>query len=131
MATQRRWTRSSAAAARATPSRRSSTPTGPVRPAGHGRERHPRVLLGSPVLIAPLHPPVPLARSLTTIDFVSGGRLLPGFGFGWSPEGYQAAGLDFSRRGARMDELLDALEPLRTEDPAQYKGVQLSIPLHN
>ncbi|MFF0478514.1 TIGR03619 family F420-dependent LLM class oxidoreductase [Streptomyces sp. NPDC004284] len=90
-----------------------------------------RVLLGSHVLVAPLYPPVQLARSLTTIDLISGGRLLPGFGIGWSPEEYQAAGLDFTRRGTRMDELLDALEVLWTEDPARYEGAQLSIPAHH
>ena len=86
------------------------------------------MLLGSHVLIAPLYPPVQLARALTTIDLVSGGRLLPGFGIGWSPEEYRAAGVEFTRRGARMDELLDALEAIWTEDPAQYQGAQLSVP---
>ncbi|WTR52903.1 LLM class flavin-dependent oxidoreductase [Streptomyces sp. NBC_00134] len=56
------------------------------------------------------------------MDLVSGGRTLPGCGIGWSPEEYLAAGLDFGRRGARMDELLDALDALSTEDPAQHKG---------
>ena len=69
-----------------------------------------RVLLGTHVLIAPLYPPMQLARALTSIDLVSEGRLLPGFGIGWSPEEYEAAGTDFTRRGARMNELLDALE---------------------
>ncbi|MCN9244412.1 TIGR03619 family F420-dependent LLM class oxidoreductase [Streptomyces sp. RY43-2] len=90
-----------------------------------------RVLLGSHVLVAPLYPPVQLARSLTTIDLISGGRLLPGFGIGWSPEEYQAAGLDFTRRGARMDELLDALHAIWTTDPAQYEGDQISVPEHH
>ncbi|WP_181786382.1 TIGR03619 family F420-dependent LLM class oxidoreductase [Streptomyces phytophilus] len=90
-----------------------------------------QVLLGSHVLIAPLYPPVQLARSLTTIDLISEGRLLPGFGIGWSPEEYQAAGLNFSRRGARMDELLDALDVIWTTDPAQYEGDQLSVPEHH
>ncbi|MFJ2214725.1 TIGR03619 family F420-dependent LLM class oxidoreductase [Streptomyces sp. NPDC101062] len=90
-----------------------------------------RVLLGSHVLIGPLYPPVQLARSLTTIDLISGGRLLPGFGIGWSPEEYQAAGVDFTRRGARMDELLDALDAIWTTDPAQYEGAQLSVPEHH
>ncbi|MFG2357476.1 TIGR03619 family F420-dependent LLM class oxidoreductase [Streptomyces sp. NPDC048521] len=90
-----------------------------------------RVLLGSHVLIAPLYPPVQLARALTTIDLVSGGRLLPGFGIGWSPEEYQAAGVDFTRRGARMEELLDALEAIWTTDPAAYEGTSLSIPAHH
>ncbi|MFG2887321.1 TIGR03619 family F420-dependent LLM class oxidoreductase [Streptomyces sp. NPDC048297] len=89
------------------------------------------VLLGSHVIVAPLYPPVQLARSLTTIDLISGGRLLPGFGIGWSPEEFEAAGVDFTRRGARMDELLDALEAIWTTDPAAYQGDQLSIPLHH
>ncbi|MFD0061119.1 LLM class flavin-dependent oxidoreductase [Streptomyces sp. NPDC056690] len=87
--------------------------------------------MGTHVLIAPLYPPVRSARSMTTIDLVSGGRLCPGFGIGWSPEEYQAAGLDFGRRGARMDELLYALEALWTEDPAQHKGVRLPAPLRH
>ncbi|MEU5704193.1 TIGR03619 family F420-dependent LLM class oxidoreductase [Streptomyces aurantiacus] len=90
-----------------------------------------RVLLGTHVLVAPLYPPVQLARSLTTIDLISGGRLLPGFGIGWSPEEYQAAGLDFTRRGARMEELLDALHAIWTNDPARYEGAQISVPEHH
>ncbi|MGW4596226.1 TIGR03619 family F420-dependent LLM class oxidoreductase [Streptomyces sp. NPDC004457] len=90
-----------------------------------------RVLLGSHVLIAPLYPPVQLARALTTIDLISGGRLLAGFGIGWSPEEYEAAGRDFRRRGALLDELLDALEAVWTDDPAEYSGALLSVPRHH
>ncbi|MFF4692575.1 TIGR03619 family F420-dependent LLM class oxidoreductase [Streptomyces sp. NPDC001307] len=90
-----------------------------------------RVLLGSHVLIAPLYPPVQLARALTTIDLISGGRLLAGFGIGWSPEEYEAAGRNFSRRGALLDELLDALQAIWTEDPAGYSGSLLSVPRHH
>nr|WP_223188061.1 TIGR03619 family F420-dependent LLM class oxidoreductase [Streptomyces sp. CBMA29] len=90
-----------------------------------------RVLLGSHVLVAPLYPPVQLARSLTTVDLISGGRLLAGFGVGWSPEEYEAAGLDFSTRGARMDELLDALEAIWTKDPAEYSGQHVTVPPHH
>ena len=89
------------------------------------------VLLGTHVLIAPLYPPVQLARSLTTIDLISGGRLLPGFGVGWSPKEYEAAGLEFATRGARMNELLDALQAIWTTDPAQYQGDLLSVPSHH
>jgi probable F420-dependent oxidoreductase len=90
-----------------------------------------RVLLGSHVIVAPLYAPVQLARSLTTLDLVSGGRLLPGFGVGWSPEEYEAAGLDFTRRGARMEETLDALDAIWTTDPAEYHGALLSVPQHH
>jgi probable F420-dependent oxidoreductase len=88
-----------------------------------------RVLLGSHVLIAPLYPPTQLARSLTTIDLISGGRLIPGFGVGWSPEEYEGANLDFAKRGARMNELMDALEVLWADNPAEYHGEHIELPL--
>ncbi|MFF0465335.1 TIGR03619 family F420-dependent LLM class oxidoreductase [Streptomyces mexicanus] len=90
-----------------------------------------RVQLGSHVLIAPLYPAVQLARALITIDLISHGRLLPGFGIGWSPEEYEAAGQDFARRSALLDEVLDALRTVWTEDPAEYSGALLSVPRHH
>ena len=46
--------------------------------------------LGSSVFVAPWYPPAQLGRQLPSIDVISGGRLLPGFGIGWSPEEYRA-----------------------------------------
>lgn len=89
-----------------------------------------RVRLGTDVLIAPLYPPALLARSLTSIDVVSGGRLLVGLGIGWSPEEYAAAGVPFDRRGARLEETLDALQAIWTSDPAGYRGRYVSVPEH-
>jgi probable F420-dependent oxidoreductase len=84
--------------------------------------------LGSSVFVAPWYPPVQLARQLTSIDVISGGRLLPGFGIGWSPDEYQAAGAPFVRRGAQLDELLDVLDALWTANPVQHEGTRWSIP---
>lgn len=53
---------------------------------------------------------------------------MPGFGIGWSPEEYQAAGAPFRRRGAQLDELLDALEQLWTTNPVAHQGERWSIP---
>ncbi|HEX2400757.1 MAG TPA: LLM class flavin-dependent oxidoreductase, partial [Mycobacterium sp.] len=78
--------------------------------------------LGSSVFVAPWYPPAQLARQLTSIDVISGGRLLPGFGIGWSPEEYQAAGAPFRRRGAQLDELLDTLHALWTANPVRHDG---------
>ncbi|WP_459959504.1 TIGR03619 family F420-dependent LLM class oxidoreductase [Nocardia sp. IFM 10818] len=89
-----------------------------------------RVRLGTNVLIAPLHRPAVLARALTTLDVVSSGRLVPGFGIGWSPEEYEAAGVPFTHRGARLDETLDALEAIWTTDPASYQGRFVTVPEH-
>ncbi|MDV3133189.1 TIGR03619 family F420-dependent LLM class oxidoreductase [Mycobacterium sp. 29Ha] len=87
-----------------------------------------RARLGASVFVAPWYPPVQLARQLTSLDVVSGGRLIPGFGIGWSPEEYQAAGAPFRRRGAQLDELLDALEQLWTTSPVARQGERWSIP---
>ena len=87
-----------------------------------------RARLGASVFVAPWYPPVQLARQLTSLDVVSGGRLVPGFGIGWSPEEYQAAGAPFRRRGAQLDELLDALEQLWTTSPVAHQGERWSIP---
>lgn len=85
-------------------------------------------LLGSSVLVAPWYPPVQLARQLTSIDVLSGGRLIAGLGIGWSPEEYRAAGAPMSGRGAQLDEVLDVLQALWTSAPVQYNGSRWSIP---
>jgi probable F420-dependent oxidoreductase len=90
-----------------------------------------RVQLGTHVLVATWYPPVVLARALTTIDVVSNGRLLPGLGVGWSPEEYEAVGLEFRQRGKRLDETLDALEAIWTTDPAEYRGTLVTVPRHH
>ena len=83
--------------------------------------------LGSSVFVGPWYPPVQLARQLTSIDVISGGRLLTGFGIGWSPEEYQAAGAPFRRRGAQLDELLDALDALWTASPVRHEGERWTV----
>ena len=85
-------------------------------------------MLGSNVLNLPWYAPAVVARSLTTIDVVSGGRLIPGFGIGWSPDEYQAAGIPWRGRGARLEESLDALEALWGPSPAEYEGDLLTVP---
>jgi probable F420-dependent oxidoreductase len=84
--------------------------------------------LGCNVLNLPWYAPAVLARTLTTIDIVSNGRLIPGFGIGWSPEEYRAAGIPWAGRGARLDESLDALEAIWAGSPAEYHGNLLELP---
>lgn len=69
-----------------------------------------RVRLGTSVLGVPFYPAAVLARTLASIDFLSGGRLIPGLGIGWAPEEYTAAGVPEKERGARLDEALDVLD---------------------
>jgi probable F420-dependent oxidoreductase len=85
-------------------------------------------LLGTSVLNAPYYSPAVLARSLTTIDVLSGGRLIPGFGTGWSPDEFAAIGVAMNERGALLDECLDVLEASWNQDTVAYQGRHFSIP---
>ncbi|WP_343075763.1 TIGR03619 family F420-dependent LLM class oxidoreductase [Streptomyces roseirectus] len=88
-----------------------------------------RALLGTNTLIVPWYPPLLLARSLTGIDVVSRGRLVAGFGTGWSPDEYEGVGVPWKERGARLDECLDVLESVWTSDPvARHDGPHTSFP---
>ncbi|MCA1217625.1 TIGR03619 family F420-dependent LLM class oxidoreductase [Streptomyces sp. 8L] len=86
------------------------------------------VRLGSSGINAPWYPPALLARALASIDVASGGRLVAGFGSGWSPEEYEAAGVPFEGRGARLDELLDVLVAWWTTNPVRHQGPLFTIP---
>jgi alkanesulfonate monooxygenase SsuD/methylene tetrahydromethanopterin reductase-like flavin-dependent oxidoreductase (luciferase family) len=67
-----------------------------------------RARLGTSVLVAPLHGPFQLARTLGTLDAASGGRVVVGLGTGWSHDEYAAAGVaPFEERGRVLDEVLD------------------------
>ncbi len=87
-----------------------------------------RITVGTSVLNLPWYNPLLLARSLTAIDVVSKGRLKVGFGMGWSPDEYAAAGADWHRRGKVADENLEALLAIWTTDPVSYESPDFTIP---
>lgn len=84
--------------------------------------------LGTSTLVAPVYPPVLLARSLTSLDLLSGGRLDVGLGLGWLRDEYTVTGVPWAGRGARLDELIDVLRTLWTADPAGHDGTHWQIP---
>ncbi|WP_424186504.1 TIGR03619 family F420-dependent LLM class oxidoreductase [Actinokineospora sp. G85] len=86
-----------------------------------------RVRLGTNVLNLPWYNPALLGRALASLDVVSGGRVVPGFGTGWSPEEYAAAGVPWPGRGTRMDSALDALERWWSDDVVEHEGPAWSI----
>ncbi|MEV6162715.1 LLM class F420-dependent oxidoreductase [Streptomyces sp. NPDC052052] len=87
-----------------------------------------RARLGTSVLVAPLHVPFQLARALASLDVASGGRVVAGFGTGWSLDEYAAASVaPFARRGAVLDELLDVCAAVWGPDPVSYEGEWTTI----
>src|SRR5580704_7270633 len=65
-----------------------------------------RIGVGVSVLIMPYRNPVATAKSLATIDQMSGGRLIAGVGVGWNEAEFAALGVPFHERGARANEYL-------------------------
>ena len=87
-----------------------------------------KIGLGVSVLDIPYYNPVMLARRLSTLDFLSNGRLRVGLGLGWSKDEMDAAGADMKERGARADEFLDVLKAIWTTNPVEYRGKFYQVP---
>ncbi|MBO1331557.1 LLM class F420-dependent oxidoreductase [Streptomyces sp. VRA16 Mangrove soil] len=84
--------------------------------------------LGTSVLVAPLHVPFQLARSLASLDAASGGRVVAGIGTGWSHDEYAAAAVaPFEKRGRVLDELIDVCRAVWGPDPVTYEGELTTI----
>lgn len=87
-----------------------------------------KLALGTSILNLPWYNPVLLARRLASLDVLSGGRLRVGFGIGWSPDEYEAAGSPWQQRGKRADEQLQVLKAIWTTDPVEFHGAYTSLP---
>lgn len=74
-----------------------------------------RVMLGTSVLVLPMRDPLEVAKSVATLDVLSGGRVIVGIGAGWWREEFEALGAEFAGRGKRMDEQIGILRRLWTE----------------
>jgi probable F420-dependent oxidoreductase len=81
-----------------------------------------RLRLGSAVLLTALRSPVHLAKTLTTLDHLSGGRIDVGVGLGGNPRIYPAFGLTAARRADRFAEGLRLIKRLWTEERVTVDG---------
>jgi probable F420-dependent oxidoreductase len=86
-----------------------------------GRTR--RLKFGMNAVVLPLRDPLVLARECATIDYLSGGRLLPVFGVGneASPE-WLATGRAPAGRGQRANEMLEIMTRLWSEERVSFEG---------
>lgn len=87
-----------------------------------------RARIGIAIVNLPFYAPIVLAKNLTSIDVLSGGRLDAGLGLGWSPDEFAAAGVPIERRGARAEEFIACLRAIWTEDPVEFAGEFYSVP---
>ncbi|MGH1502345.1 MAG: TIGR03619 family F420-dependent LLM class oxidoreductase [Acidimicrobiales bacterium] len=86
------------------------------------------VRLGTGILVGGYHRPVELAQRLATLDHLSEGRVIAGLSVGWSKDEHEQMDVEFSTRGRRMDELVEALLACWGPDPVEFEGEFFSIP---
>ena len=80
------------------------------------------IRLGTGILVAPNHHPVPLAKRCATVDVLSGGRLHLGVGVGWMREELEACGVEFETRGRRLNEIIEVMRQLWAPGVASHQG---------
>lgn len=66
--------------------------------------------------------PIITAKEAASIDLISNGRFVFGVGAGWNIEELRDHGTDPKTRGALLDERIEAIKALWTNDPAEYHG---------
>jgi probable F420-dependent oxidoreductase len=94
----------------------------PIAVLAYAAARTTTLRLATGIVLLPLRNPVTLAKELASIDVLSRGRLILGIGVGYVNGEYDALGVEFTTRGRRADESLDALRVLWTEERPEMHG---------
>ena len=81
-----------------------------------------RIGLGTEVLVLPQRQPVLVAKQVSTLDTLSGGRMRLGVGIGWQASEYDALEEDFGNRGRRMDEAIALLRTCWSDERIDFEG---------
>ena len=87
-----------------------------------------RVRLGTAVQLLALRHPFVSARAFATLDAVSSGRAICGVGAGWYRGEWDAAGVPFASRGARLDEAIEVVRRLWSEPLVAHSGAFYAFP---
>src|SRR6201990_320889 len=121
-------------------SRESAYPLGGELPEQYYRTLDPFVTLAAAAAVASeiacvtgialLHQRAPIitAKEAASIDLISGGRFVFGVGAGWNLEEMRDHGTDPKTRGALLDERIEAIKALWTNEPAEYHGKYVDFP---
>jgi len=84
-----------------------------------------RIRIGCQVTGMPYRHPSVLANIATTVDVISGGRLIIGLGAGWNSDESQALGIDLpplKERFDRFEEGIQVITALMSEERANFSG---------
>lgn len=86
------------------------------------------IRLATGVYILPLRHPIKVARSVVTLDRMSGGRVVLGIGVGWLSDEFDIVGEEFRDRGRRTDEMIEIMRRLWTEETIEHHGEFYDFP---
>ncbi|GAA3128521.1 LLM class F420-dependent oxidoreductase [Streptosporangium carneum] len=86
-----------------------------------------RLRVGTGVCLVPQHHPISLAKTVASIDSLTGGRFEFGVGAGWNEPEIRNHGVDPARRFTVMKEHIEAMRQIWTRDEAEYHGEFVSF----
>ncbi len=85
------------------------------------------IRLGTAVALPAEHDPITLAKTIASLDHLSGGRVELGVGFGWNTDELADHGVPAGQRRAVLSEYLAAMQALWSHDEASYDGEFVSF----
>jgi probable F420-dependent oxidoreductase len=85
------------------------------------------IRLGTAVALPAEHDPITLAKTIASLDYLSGGRVELGIGFGWNTDELADHGVPAARRRTVLSEYLAAMRALWSQDEASYDGEFISF----
>jgi len=85
------------------------------------------IRLGTAVALPVEHDPITLAKTIASLDFLSGGRVVLGAGFGWNVDELTDHHVPANRRRTVLREYLEAMRSLWTQDEGSYDGEHVSF----
>jgi probable F420-dependent oxidoreductase len=86
------------------------------------------VRLGTAMLLLPQRNPVYVAKEVSSLDWLSRGRVDLGIGVGWLREEFEAVGVPWERRGVRTDEYIEVLRTLWCDETSSFEGEAFHLP---
>ncbi len=82
----------------------------------------PSLKVGTSVAVIPLRNPLLLAKQISTLDFLTGGRFILGVGAGWMEEEFDLMGVPFSGRGKRAVEMIRLMRQCWSGETVDFEG---------
>jgi probable F420-dependent oxidoreductase len=83
--------------------------------------------LGTGIALVAEHDPIALAKTIATLDHLSGGRFTLGVGFGWNREEMADHGVDFAVRREVTRDYVGAMTALWSQEVASYDGEHATV----